>query len=71
MKTLFTEKTLKISECGQLSDLSLFDALKEEGFVLLQDNKIGEVELIYPLYTNKEESKEIYRNIQKELDLIK
>jgi hypothetical protein len=70
MKSTFNEKSLILSEldntcCALIADLQV------QGFVFdVIGSTLTVCELEYPLYTVKSEAKEIYRNIQKTLDLI-
>ena len=66
MKSLFTPTHLRIEDFTE----ALVDALEAQGFNET-DRYAGMVNLDYPLYTSATEAKEIYRKVQKDLDLIK
>lgn len=66
MKSLFAPTHLRIEDFTE----TLVEALEEQGFNET-DRYAGMINLDYPLYTSIAESKEIYRKVQKELDLIK
>ena len=66
MKSLFTPTHLHIEDFTA----ALVEALESQGFNETERHA-GMINLDYPLYTSKDEAKELYRKVQKDLDLIK